>query len=306
MEIKYKVFEYAKKKGYSKTDIMKATGISSRTITKIAKGESVTLDTISRICAFLKCQPGDILTFKEEFNNPIYSRLLEEMQMNLKGGIYHQTQIILAYNSNHIEGSKLTEEQTRYIFETNTIGVEKDMESVNIDDIIETINHFTAFKFVLQNANEELSEDIIKEIHKILKSNTSDSRKEWFKVGDYKTRVNVVGSRETSKPEDVEKDMKILLSSYRDGKSKKEEDLIKFHYDFECIHPFQDGNGRVGRLILFKECLKYNLVPIVILDSFKEYYYRGLKEYKNEVGYLTDTCLHGQDYYEALLKHFRV
>ncbi len=224
----------------------------------------------------------------------------------MKGGIYHTTQIQLAYNSNHIEGSKLTEDQTRYIFETNTLGFENDREAINIDDIIETTNHFEAFKYLLNVAEDELSEEIIKEFHCILKSGTSDSRKDWFRIGEYKLKPNIVGDKETSAPEEVEPDIRKLLIDYNVKKEKTVEDLIDFHFRFERIHPFQDGNGRVGRLILFKECLKNNIVPIIIEDQYKMFYYRGLKEYENEKGYLVDTCLNGQDTYERLMDYFKI
>lgn len=238
-------------------------------------------------------------------NHPLLNVLKEEKDMNLKGGIYHITQVKLAYNSNRIEGSRLSEDQTRYIYETNTIGVEKS-ESINVDDIIETVNHFEAFRYLLDVAGEKLTDKIIKEFHRILKAGTSDSRKEWFRVGDYKIKPNIVGDRETSAPEEVENDIARLLSAYNEKRKVTIEDIIEFHYQFECIHPFQDGNGRVGRMIMFKECLKNNIVPILIEDAYKQFYYRGLKEYENEKGYLTDTCLHGQDTYQDLLKYFRI
>lgn len=238
-------------------------------------------------------------------DNPLLNVLREEKNMNLKGGIYHTTQVKLAYNSNRIEGSRLSEDQTRYIYETNTIGVEE-AESINVDDIIETVNDFEAFRYLLDVAEKELTDEIIKEFHRILKTGTSNSRKEWFHVGDYKMKPNVVGDRETSAPEDVEADISRLLGEYNAKRKVVVEDIIEFHYRFECIHPFQDGNGRVGRMIMFKECLKNSIVPILIEDTYKQFYYRGLKEYGNEKGYLVDTCLHGQDTYQDLLKYFRI
>lgn len=300
------LFSLAKSKGMNKTQLREATGISTSTLAKLSKNEDVGMDVLAKLCTCLNCQPGDILTFEIDRFNPLLHVLREEKAMNLKGGIYHTTQIKLAYNSNHIEGSKLTEDQTRYIFETNTIGIDDTSETLNIDDIIETTNHFDAFRYLITVAEDDLSENIIKEFHKILKRGTSDSRKEWFKVGDYKLRANEVGGRETSLPEDVEADMKRLLFDYHLKKDKSIEDLIDFHYRFERIHPFQDGNGRVGRLILFKECLKFGFVPIIIEDQYKLFYYRGLKEFESEKGYLTDTCLNGQDMYESLMKYFRV
>lgn len=208
----------------------------------------------------------------------------------------------LAYNSNHMEGSKLTEDQTRYIYETNTIGSEK--EPVNIDDIIETVNHFQCFDYILDCAEEALTETIIKKIHSILKSNTSDSRLEWFCVGDYKQRPNMTGDSKTTPPGKVKKEMQQLLFEYQQKDKISFDDIVEFHYLFEKIHPFQDGNGRAGRLIIFKECLKYNIIPFIIDERYKMYYYRGLKEFENEKGFLTDTCLSAQDAYKELLKYF--
>ena len=237
---------------------------------------------------------------------PLLCILREQKEMSLGGGIYHRTQVDLAYNSNHIEGSKLTEDQTRYIFETNTIGIDDTSETLNIDDIIETTNHFDAFRYLITVAEDDLSENIIKEFHKILKRGTSDSRKEWFKVGDYKLRANEVGGRETAPPELVAPQMKSLLASYNAKKDKTFTDLLDFHYRFERIHPFQDGNGRVGRLILFKECLRLGIVPFIIDEEMKMFYYRGLAEWERERGYLTDTCLAAQDKFKKVLDYFRI
>ena len=231
-------------------------------------------------------------------------RLREEKKIRLKGGIYHQTQVKLAYNSNHMEGSRLTEEQTRYIYETNTIGVEK--EPANIDDIMETVNHFQCFDYILDCAEEDLNDSIIKKLHAMLKANTSDSRLEWFNVGEYKQRPNMAGGSKTTPPSRVKKAMQQLLSGYRQKEYITIDDIIEFHYHFEKIHPFQDGNGRVGRLIIFKECLKYNIVPFIIEDSLKMFYYRGLKEWNHDKAYLTDTCLTAQDKYKAYLDYFRI
>ena len=230
--------------------------------------------------------------------------LQEEKKNRYSGGIYHKTQIDLTYNSNHIEGSRLTHDQTRYIFETNTIGVEN--EVLNVDDVIETSNHFRCIDMIIDYAKVPLTEKLIKELQLILKTGTSDSRKDWFAVGDYKKRPNEVGGRETTLPEDVTKEMKALLTAYNLKEEKTLEDIIDFHVKFERIHPFQDGNGRVGRLIMFKECLKYNIVPFIIEDSLKLYYYRGLKEWNEEKGYLMDTCLTAQDRYMAYLDYFRI
>lgn len=230
--------------------------------------------------------------------------LKEQKVSKYSGGIYHKTQIDLTYNSNHIEGSRLSHDQTRYIFETNTIGLES--EVLNVDDVLETANHFRCIDMIIDHAKDVLSEKFIKELHFVLKNGTSDSRKEWFVVGDYKKIPNEVGGMNTTLPEEVAQRMKELLKEYNDKKEKSFEDILDFHVRFERIHPFQDGNGRVGRLILFKECLKYNIVPFIIDDHLKMFYYRGLKEWDYEKGYLIDTCLSAQDKYKAYLDYFRI
>ena len=230
--------------------------------------------------------------------------LKEEKASKYSGGIYHKTQIELTYNSNHMEGSRLTHDQTRYIFETNTIGVGN--EALNVDDVVETVNHFRCINLIIDHAKAMLTEKFIKELHLILKNGTSDSRKDRFAVGDYKKLPNEVGGRETAPPEEVADQMKALLKIYNEKEEKTFEDILEFHVNFERIHPFQDGNGRVGRLILFKECLKYNIVPFIIEDDLKLFYYRGLNEWDNEKGYLTDTCLTAQDRYKAYLDYFRI
>ncbi len=230
--------------------------------------------------------------------------LQDEKANKYSGGIYHKTQIDLTYNSNHIEGSRLTHDQTRYIFETNTIGMEN--EVLNVDDVVETANHFCCIDMIIGNAKATLSEKFIKKLHLILKNGTSDSRKDWFSVGDYKKLPNEVGEMDTALPEEVADKMKALLFEYNSKEEKTLEDILEFHVKFERIHPFQDGNGRVGRLIMFKECLKYNIVPFIIEDNLKMFYYRGLKEWNNEKGYLTDTCLMAQDRYKAYLDYFRI
>ena len=235
----------------------------------------------------------------------LLTKLREEKQMKLKGGLYHQTQIKFCYNSNRIEGSRLSEEQTRYIFETNTLDVENG-DTANVDDILETVNHFACFDYLLDIADKELSENIIKEFHRILKSSTSDSKKDWFKVGDYKLKPNIVGDTETTPPKQVPKDMADLLKEYNQNKQVTFEDIVVFHYKFEKIHPFQDGNGRVGRLIMFKECLKNNVLPFIIEDEKKLFYYRGLKEFTEAQGYLLDTCRAAQDTYKKLAEYFKV
>lgn len=234
----------------------------------------------------------------------LLSVLQREKQSRLPGGIYHRVQIDLTYNSNHIEGSRLSHEQTRFIFETNTIGIEK--QAVNVDDVIETANHFRCIDLVIDDANRALSQAMIKRLHETLKSGTSDSRQDWFAVGEYKKLPNEVGGQETVAPEDVENRMRALLNAYNAKTRKTLRDLLDFHVQFESIHPFQDGNGRVGRLILFKECLKNDIVPFIITDNLKMFYYRGIREWKTEPGYLTDTCLTAQDHFKALMDYFRI
>jgi Fic family protein len=236
--------------------------------------------------------------------SPLLSALREQQKMQLKGGIYHRTQIDLTYNSNHIEGSRLTHDQTRYIFETHTIGF--DGESIRIDDVIETVNHFRCIDLIIEQAERQLTESLIKELHLILKTGTSDSRKEWFAVGEYKRLPNEVGGNATSDPENVHRDIKALLKEYNSKKHKTFEDILEFHQRFEAIHPFQDGNGRVGRLIMFKECLANGFVPFIITDDLKLFYYRGLQEWNKVREYLLDTCLTAQDNYKILLDYFKI
>lgn len=304
--IKYDgLFQLLRERKISKTELRRRLGLSSATIAKLAKNEPVSLKVIEDICKELACQPGDILHYEPDnsHNNKLLALLLEEKEMKLKGGLYHTTQIKFAYNSNHIEGSRLSEEQTRYIYETNTLAVEED-ELISVDDIIETVNHFRCFDYILDHVNDELSEEIIKTCHKILKSNTSDSRKDWFRVGEYKMRPNTVGERKTTSPAKVKGEMARLLIEYNEKRIITLDDILDFHYRFESIHPFQDGNGRVGRLIMFKECLKHNIMPFIIGERHKLYYYRGLSEYENEKGFLRDTCLSAQDLYKELVNYF--
>ena len=241
---------------------------------------------------------------RKEVKITLLDILKEQKASKYSGGIYHKTQIELTYNSNHIEGSRLTHDQTRYIFETNTIGVEK--EVLNVDDVIETVNHFHCIDIIIDSARAVLTEKFIKDLHFILKNGTSDSRKDWFAVGDYKKLPNEVGGMDTTIPEEVANKMKTLLMEYNAKDAKTFEDILDFHVKFERIHPFQDGNGRIGRLIMFKECLKSNIVPFIVDDNLKMFYYRGLKEWDNEKGYLTDTCLAAQDKYKAYLDYFRI
>ena len=237
-------------------------------------------------------------------NKLLLDILQEEKSSGYSGGIYHKTQIELTYNSNHIEGSSLTREQTRYIFETNTIGAET--RNLNVDDVIETANHFRLVSLIIDNAKSMLTEEFIKELHLMLKNGTSDSRKDLFSVGDYKKLPNEVGGMNTVIPEEVSDKMKELLNKYNAKEKIGLDDILDFHAKFEKIHPFQDGNGRVGRLIMFKECLKYNIVPFIIEDDLKMFYYRGLSEWETEKGYLRDTCLTAQNRYKAYLDYFRI
>lgn len=232
----------------------------------------------------------------------LLTRLILEKESRIPGGIYHKVQIELTYNSNHMEGSRLTHDQTRYIFETNTIGIQD--KTINVDDIVETSNHFSCIDQVIEMANYRLNESFIKQLHAILKSGTSDSRKNWFAVGEYKRFENEVGGGSTTKPANVSSEIKKLLKTYNQSKSKTLQEIIAFHYEFEKIHPFQDGNGRIGRLIMFKECLRNGITPFIIDDDMKEFYYRGLKEWENEPGYLIDTCLAAQDKFKVYLDYF--
>ena len=241
---------------------------------------------------------------RKEVKITLLDILKEQKASKYSGGIYHKTQIDLTYNSNHIEGSRLTHDQTRYIFETNTIGVEK--EVLNVDDVIETVNHFHCIDIIIDSARAVLTEKFIKDLHFILKNGTSDFRKDWFVVGDYKKLPNEVGGMDTTIPEEAADKMKTLLMEYNAKDAKTFEDILDFHVKFERIHPFQDGNGRIGRLIMFKECLKNNIVTFIVDDNLKMFYYRGLKEWDNEKGYLTDTCLTAQDKYKAYLDYFRI
>lgn len=236
--------------------------------------------------------------------SPLLSMLREQKSGKTKGGIYHRIQIDLTYNSNHIEGSRLTHDQTRYIFETNTIGLTDG--SVNVDDIIETTNHFHAIDYIIDNTDGKLTETFIKHLHFLLKSGTSDERRAWFKVGDYKKLPNEVGGNDTTEPENVHREIKALLKEYTGRKHPTLEDIIDFHQRFEAIHPFQDGNGRVGRLIMFRECLRFGFVPFIITDELKMFYYRGLRNWPRIKGYLMDTCLTAQDNFKILLHKFRI
>lgn len=280
----------------TKTDLSAALGISSRTIAKIGKGEKLSKRTLQKIADYLECDPEFLC--REISQNAILQILRDEKSAKISGGLYHELQVRMTYNSNHIEGSRLTEDQTRLIFETNTVDVG---DGIPVDDILETVHHFRAIDYVIDVAEEELSEEIIKHLHFILKHDTKDSQLSWFAVGDYKKRANMVGGRETVKPKDVSARMKAMLEAYNANPSVTVNDVIALHADFEYIHPFQDGNGRVGRLVALKECLRHGIIPFIIEDSKKHFYYRGLLEWKNEKGWLTDTCLDGQDAFIRLL-----
>ena len=248
--------------------------------------------------------PADAPLPDEVKHSPLLVALREQMESKMRGGIYHRTQIDLTYNSNHIEGSRLSKEQTRYIYETNTIGVTD--EAVSVDDIIETTNHFRCIDFVIEHAEEPLTEEMIKSLHALLKAGTSDADRPWFAVGEYKRLPNEVGGKETAAPEDVPAAMRALLQEYSGKGEVSLEEILDFHYRMEMIHPFQDGNGRVGRLIIFKECLAHHIVPFIITEELKMYYYRGLDRWEEVRGYLLDTCLTAQDRYRAILDYFRI
>ncbi len=284
------LYDQLQKKGIRKSDLTKEIGISSRTTAKIAKGEKLSRNTLSRIADYLGCETD--LLCREVSSNKLLQILRDEKDAKISGGFYHELQIRMTYNSNHMEGSKLTEDQTRLIFETNTIDV---VDGVPVDDILETVHHFRAIDYVIEVAEESLTEEIIKELHYILKHDTKDSQLSWFAVGDYKRRGNMVGGHETTKPKDVQAAMQALLSAYNVKESVSVNDVIAFHAEFEHIHPFQDGNGRLGRLVSLKECLHHGIVPFIIEDSKKHFYYRGLSQWRDERGWLTDTCLDGQD-----------
>lgn len=288
-------------KGMTKTALIKELGISSRTMAKIGRGEKIANHVLEKIAGFFSCSSDEL--YQTISDNSLLQMLRDEKTIRMPGGLYHELQVRMTYNSNHIEGSKLSEDQTRLIFETNTLDIG---EGIPVDDIIETVNHFRAIDFCIDMAEEPLTEDIIKELHRILKQSTKDSSLAWFAVGDYKKRANMVGGRETAKPKEVASRMKVLLSEYEAKTVVTINDIIFFHYVFERIHPFQDGNGRVGRLIAFKECLRFGLIPFIIEDSKKTYYYRGLSEWEWEKGYLTDTCLDGQDTFRKLMSMFDI
>lgn len=295
------LYKLLKEKNLYKSDLTQKLNISSRTIAKISRGEKVSKTVLTKISNYFSCSNEDI--YKIISDNVILQRLREEKNHKVSGGLYHELQIRMTYNSNHIEGSRLSEEQTRNIFETNTIDVG---DGIDVDDIIETVNHFRAIDYCIDIAEELLTEKIVKKLHFLLKNSTKDDSLSWLKVGEYKASPNVVGGKTTTAPKDVPKSMSELLRNYNKKKGISFEDIVSFHYSFEKIHPFQDGNGRVGRLIAFKECLKNNIIPFIIEDTKKYFYYRGLDKFEEERGYLIDTCLDGQDIFTKLLEIFNI
>ena len=303
-----KIKKYREIKGITQAEIAELLGVSPATVSKYEAGTlEPNIESIKKISELFEVSIDKLLKDDGfDFSKiDILAVLREQKEMKVKGNLYHNTQITMTYNTNHIEGSRLSEEQTRYIYETNTLLVDKDTVT-DIDDIIETTNHFKLFDYMLDVADKKITEKMIKEFHKILKQVTSDSKKDWFAVGDYKKLANEVGGLKTSSPKNVEKDMQKLLEWYNSLKEVTIKEIIEFHVRFEIIHPFQDGNGRVGRLIAFKECLKHNIVPFIILDRDKLFYYRGLNQYQTnkEKGYLIDTCLNAQDQYAYMVKKY--
>ena len=300
--ISYEGLEKAlKEKGIGKTELSQISGLSTRTIAKIAKKEPLSKRSLQRIAECLGVEPDSLM--REVSCNRILQLLREEKEHRISGGLYHELQVRMTYNSNHMEGSMLSESQTRMIFETRSLDAG---DGVPVDDILETVHHFRAIDYVIDAAEEELSEEFIKRLHYILKHDTKDEALGWFAVGDYKLRANTVGGRETSKPSEVHDHMKALIESYLAKENVTFSDIVSFHAEFERIHPFQDGNGRVGRLVALKECLHHNVVPFIIEDAKKSYYYRGLAEWEDERGWLTDTCLDGQDTFVRLCKMLEI
>lgn len=305
-----KIKLYRENKKMTQNEVADILGVSSATISKYESGAlEPNIESLKRLAELFEISIDELLNDEEKKFDiskiNVLDILREQKEMKLKGNLYHNTQIIFAYNTNHIEGNQLTEDQTRYIFETNTILFEGETVA-SVDDILETSNHFKLVDYMIDKAEETLTEDMIKEFHKILKEGTADSRKEWFKVGEYKQVVNEAGSTKTTLPKYVQRDMAKLMEWYNSLAKITIKDIIEFHARFEKIHPFQDGNGRVGRIIIFKECLKNNIIPFIILDKDKVFYYRGLKEYQNggEKGYLIDTCLNAQDQYIKLIEYY--
>ena len=309
MKIGNKIKAYRELNKMTQKDIAEILGVEPATISKYEAGTiEPNIESLKRLAETFNVTVDELIKDEEKFDVSkinVLEVLREQKEMGLKGNLYHNTQIMFSYNTNHIEGSKLTEEQTRYIFETNTILFEGGTVA-SVDDILETANHFGLVDYMLDIADQNLTEDIIKKFHKILKEGTMDSRKEWFNVGDYKKLANEAGNMKTSSPKQTPKDMQKLMDWYNSLPKVTIKEIIEFHARFEKIHPFQDGNGRVGRIIAFKECLKKNIIPFIILDKDKLYYYRGLKEYQNktEKGYLLDTCLNAQDEYTQMIEYY--
>ena len=309
MKVGNKIKEYRELNKMTQKDIAEILGVEPATISKYEAGTiEPSIESLKRLAETFNVTIDELIKDEEKFDVSkinVLEVLREQKEMGLKGNLYHNTQIMFSYNTNHIEGSKLTEEQTRYIFETNTILFEGGTVA-SVDDILETANHFKLVDYMLDIADQNLTEDIIKKFHKILKEGTMDSRKEWFNVGDYKKLANEAGNMKTSSPKQTPKDMQKLMEWYNSLPKVTIKEIIEFHARFEKIHPFQDGNGRVGRIIAFKECLKNNIIPFIILDKDKLYYYRGLKEYQNktEKGYLIDTCLNAQDEYTHMIEYY--
>lgn len=310
MDIGNKLKEYRESKNMTQKEIADIIEVKPATISKYESGTlEPNIETLKKLCEVFDVTLDELVKDKKDILDinkiNILEVLREQKELKLKGNLYYNTQIAFTYNTNHIEGSTLTEEQTRYIYETNTVLFESNTIA-NVNDIIETTNHFKLIDYMLDIADKKLTENIIKEFHRILKEGTLDSRKDWFNVGQYKNLPNTVGDIKTSTPQNVEKDMQKLLQWYNDIKTVTIKDIIEFHAKFEKIHPFQDGNGRIGRLIIFKECLKNSIIPFIILDTDKLFYYRGLKEYQlnKEKGYLIDTCLNAQDQYIKMVEMY--
>jgi len=309
MSIGNKIKEYREENKMTQRDIAEILEVEPGTISKYESGIiEPNIESLKKLAETFNITVDELINDKEKVDVSkinILNVLREQKEMNLKGNLYHNTQIKFAYNTNHIEGSKLTEDQTRYIYETNTILFENETIA-NVDDILETANHFKLVDYMLDNADKNLTEEMIKKFHKILKEGTMDSRKDWFNVGEYKKIANEAGTMKTSTPKQTPKDMQNLMEWYNSLTKITIKEIIEFHARFEKIHPFQDGNGRVGRIIAFKECLKNNIIPFIILDKDKLFYYRGLKEYQNktEKGYLIDTCLNAQDQYISMIEHY--
>lgn len=305
-----KIKLYRESKNMTQGEVAEILGVKAATISKYEAGTlEPNIESLKKLAELFEISIDELLNDEEDKFDiskiNVLDILREQKNMKLKGNLYHNTQITFAYNTNHIEGSKLTEDQTRYIYETNILLAEKD-SITDLDDVLETANHFKLVDYMLDIANEKLTEKMIKEFHKILKEGTSDSRKNWFNVGEYKKLPNEVGGLKTTDPKNVERDIKKLLEWYESLKQITINEIIEFHAKFEKIHPFQDGNGRVGRIIAFKECLKNNIVPFIILDKDKIFYYRGLNQYQTnkEKGYLIDTCLNAQDQYVEMIKYY--